>query len=481
MADNTSSMDASTTNPNDPGQPSPACAGCAARDRRIAELEGRLAEVEKVLEITRRGGKRQAAPFSKGPPKPDPKTPGRKPGDDYGTKAFRAIPSHIDETHDAPLPKACPHCGATGSSVVESYVDQQYQVEIPRRPIYRQFNVHIGACACCGKRVQGRHPLQTSDALGCCASQVGPDAQAAVVTLNKEMGLSQGKISRVMQMFYGIKLTRGGSCQIMLRAGERCEDTYTQIVKHTQAAPVAVPDETGWRVGGLMAWLHVAVTPDPRGAVAYLVHRRRGFEAMSLLLGADYAGKMTHDGWAPYNRFVHAIHQTCVAHLLRRCHEMLETAVRGAVLFPRRIKAILQQALAIRDRRDAGDILPATATRWASTLDIQMEQLLLPPRQHAGNERLAQHLWNHRAELFTFLRHDDVDATNYQAEQAIRPAVVNRKVWGGNRTEAGAAAQSILMSVLATAKRRGREAMDFVSQVLRSLPGQRPTLLAGSG
>jgi transposase len=59
--------------------------------------------------------------------------------------------------------------------------------------------------------------------------------------------------------------------------------------------------------------------------------------------------------------------------------------------------------------------------------------------------------------------------------------VVNRKVWGGNRTEAGAAAQSILMSVLATARKIDREALDYVSQVLRSLPGRRPALLIDSG
>jgi len=277
---------------------------------------------------------------------------------------------------------------------------------------------------------------------------------------------------------FGIKLTPGGACQIMLRAADRCAGEYQAIVKHTRASPWAVPDETGWRIGGKSAWLHVAVTPD---AVAYLVHEKRGFEAMALLLGAGYAGKMTHDGWAPYNKFFHAIHQTCLAHLLRRCAELLETAVRGAVRFPRRVKAMLQQALAIRDRRDGGDLLPATATRWAATLDQQMERLLLPIKQHAGNERLAEHLWNHRAELFTFLRHAEVDATNYRAEQAIRPAVVNRKVWGGNRTPAGAVAQSILMTVLATARQRSHEGMDFISQVLRSLPGHRPTLLAASG
>jgi hypothetical protein len=43
---------------------------------------------------------------------------------------------------------------------------QQFQVEIPRRPIHRQFNIHVGQCQQCHLRVQGRHPLQTSDALG---------------------------------------------------------------------------------------------------------------------------------------------------------------------------------------------------------------------------------------------------------------------------------------------------------------------------
>jgi hypothetical protein len=35
----------------------------------------------------------------------------------------------------------------------------------------------------------------------------------------------------------------------------------------------------------------------------------------------------------------------------------------------------------------------------------------------------------------------DVDATNWRAEQGIRPAVVNRKVCGGNRSDRGTAAQ----------------------------------------
>jgi transposase len=452
-----------------------ACPGCAERDRRIARLETQVQQLQQYVEALSRSAKRQAAPFSRGLPKIDPKRPGRKSGDDYGTKAFRIVPAVIDEVYDAPLPRRCPKCGGR---VIASHVDQQYQVEIPRRPICRQFNVAVGCCACCDGRVQGRHPLQTSDALGCCASQIGPEAQSAVVMLSKELGLSQGKISRFFQMFFGIKLSRGGSCQIMLRAAERCEGNYQAIVKRVQSSEWIVPDETGWRIGGWLAWLHVAVGRD---AVAYLIARERGVEASALLIGEDYAGKLIHDGWASYDRFWRAIHQTCLGHLLRRCHDLLEHATRGAVIFPRKVKAILQESLEARNQRDSRQITVAISRARADALDARMEKALEPIKSNPANERLAKHLWKHRGQLFAFLRHKGIDATNFRAEQALRPAVVNRKVWGGNRTEAGAMAQSILMTVLFTATRQGHDAMEFIAQVLRSLPTQRQSLLAGSG
>ena len=90
----------------------PDCPGCVAAAKRIADLEGRVAALEALVEQLRRGGKRQAAPFSKGPPQAEPKKPGRKGGDEYGTKARRAVPPRIDEVHEAKLPCVCPGCGS---------------------------------------------------------------------------------------------------------------------------------------------------------------------------------------------------------------------------------------------------------------------------------------------------------------------------------------------------------------------------------
>jgi transposase len=195
------------------------CAGCLALQRRLRDLQAENERLRRQLHEATRAGKRQAAPFAKGPPTSHPKKPGRKPGKDYGTKAHRPPPERIDEVHEAPLPDACPDCGGP---IEPTRVDQQYQVEIPRQPIHRQFNIHVGFCRQCRRHIQGRHSLQTSDALGAAASQLGPDAQATVVELNKQAGLSHGKVSRVLESLFGISLTPGGSVHTVLRAARRC-------------------------------------------------------------------------------------------------------------------------------------------------------------------------------------------------------------------------------------------------------------------
>jgi len=439
-------------------------------EARVAQLEARVVQLEQLLERATRANKRQAAPFSKGPPKLDPKPPGRKPGPGYGTPAFRAAPppGRIDEVHEAVLPAQCPACGGP---VHETHVACQYQVEIPRRPIYRKFNVHVGACTRCGRRVQGRHGLQSSDALGAAASQLGPDLQATIVQLNKDAGLSHGKIQRLMKTLFGIELSRGGSVQAMLRAARRCQPIYQAIMRALPQQKAITPDETGWRIGGKLAWLHVFVAERITG---YVIDRQRGLEVAQGVLGIDYAGGLIHDGWAPYDRFWQAFHQQCLAHLLRRCGAMIETATRGAVRFPRQVKALLVCALALRDRHEAGRVSDHSLAIARGRLARRLDRLLAWTRTDPANERLAKHLARHRDQLFTFLHHPEIEATNWRAEQALRPAVVNRKVWGGSRTETGAAAQSILMSVLRTCAQQHRDALALVSRTLRS---QHPRLL----
>jgi transposase len=436
----------------------------AALQREVAELRAQVQQLTRLLDEQRRAGKRQAAPFAKGPPKPEPKKPGRKPGKDYGSKAHRQPPEQIDETYEAPLPEACPDCGG---AIDETHIDHQYQVEIPRRPVHRQFNVHIGCCRQCQRRIQGRHPLQTSDALGAASSQLGADAQAAIVDFNKQAGMSHGKISRVFQTLFGIRVTRGGSTHVVLRSARRSEPVYASICDRVKQAPWIAPDETGWHVSGLPAWLHTLVSRD---ATAYVIDRSRSGDVAERLLGRDYAGILIHDGWSPYDNFEKAHHQQCLGHLLRRCHQLLQTATRGAVCFPRRVTELLQDALEVRDRYLAGELNSQGLAVCRGRLNNQLFDAIFPTKTNPASERLAKHLWNHKNDLLTFLKFPGLDATNWRAELAIRFGVILRKVWGGNRTWSGARAQAVLMSVWRTCWQRGQNALDFLSQLLRHTP-----------
>lgn len=446
-------------------------AGNAALKRRVAELEAKVARLTVIIEDLRRQGKRQAAPFSKGAPKADPKKPGRKAGAAYGKKGHRRPPATIDESIDVPLPDKSPCCGA---GVDETEVAQQYQVELPRQPIHRQFDVHVGCCQACGKRVQGRHPLQTSDALGAAAAQLGPVAQAAIVWLNKHAGMSHGKIVRCFRELFGIELTKGGAVQIMLRAGDRCEAAYQALLDQARKDPVASLDETGWRVGGLKAWLHVVVT---QLVTIYVVDPTRSAAAAVRVLGRLYAGLLLHDGWAAYdNAFDLAEHQQCLAHIIRRCDEILETANKGGVRFPRAVKALMQRALAIRDETATLPAPERSARRAdaAEALETELERLVTPAKMNAQNDTLAVFLWNHLEEWFAFLERDIEDATNWRAEHAVRAGVVNRKVSGGNRSLRGARAQGVLTSVVETCRRHARDTIDFLAQTLQ---GHAPALV----
>src|SRR5262245_49719089 len=328
----------------------PACPGCRELLLRVAELEARVAELTRKLDDALRAGRRQAAPFRKGPPKPDPKTPGRKAGDAHGRHGHRPPPppEQISECHEAVLPDACPHCQG---QLAEIDVAEQFQAEIPRRPIVRKFRVHIGHCARAGRRVQGRHPLQTSDALGASASQVGPDAQAAATLLHTQAGLSHGKVAAVFDALFGVDLTRGASAQINLRAAARLEPDYRLILDEVRASEQIAADETGWRIGGHPAWLHVWVGDR---ATAYAIDPRRSAEVLERVIGVDWPGVLSHDGFASYGRFGEAIHQQCVAHMLRRARDLLATATRGAVRFPRQVIALFTEAIHWRNATPQG-------------------------------------------------------------------------------------------------------------------------------
>jgi transposase len=437
----------------------------AELQRTVARLTEQVAKLTAALEEARRAGKRQAAPFRKKGKSRKPRKPGRKPGEQYGAQAQRAVPTpeQITEHYSVPCPAACACCGGTEIEPGDPVV--QYQVEIPQQPVYREFTMETGRCQRCGKTVRGRHELQTSAATGAAGVQLGPRAHAAFAWLHQRLGLSFGKIRQAFAELFGISLSRSTAARSCHRTAQRCAAAQQQVREQVRGSPQVVPDETGWRVGGDKAWLHEFAGLD---AVVYVIDPTRSGQVAEEILGHEWEGQLVHDGWSPYDAFTRAIHQQCTAHLLNRCRELLETANPSAARFPAAVKDLLRRGLALRDRFLAGDVSVRGLLTMAGRFTNELLCLVGVRKVNADNERLAKFLFKHHASIFNYLRHPGMDATNWRGEQAIRFGVVNRKVWGGNRTWSGARTQGVLMSVMQTCAMRGFSPITFLANALTS-------------
>jgi transposase len=443
--------------------------------RSEAERQRLRRENEKLkdeLEAARRAVYRQAAPFSRGTRVANPQRPGRKPGAAYGRCAYRAAPRHVDETYPAPLPVACPHCHG---AVRRVRIATQYQEEVPvQRPLVRRFDVDVGQCTRCRRRVQGRHPLQTSNALGAAAVQLGPQAVAFAVLLNKRYGMAYGKIAALLRDRFGLTVSRGGLVHAVHRAARQAQPTYRALCDTVRGSPVVTADETSWRVDADLQWLWAFVTPE---TTVYAIQPGRGLAQAAHVIGIDYAGVLQRDGWQSYRQFKQAAHQTCLAHLLRRCRILLLDYPNQP--FVTGVKAILQAALATRDGSRAGTVsahgLAVARGHFIERLGRLLERT---PSRRLRVRRFQQHLIVEFDAIFSFLFDPTLDATNWRAEHALRPAVVTRKMCGGgNRTARGADSQQVLTSVLRTIDQRGLDATHALVSILTArMPSVPPSL-----
>lgn len=354
----------------------------ARKDQALISQRDRIAELEKALEDAHRRSKRQAAPFSKGDPKAEPKRPGRKSGEAHGRHGRRAAPEGPpDRDLVAALPECCPDCGGR---ICHDRDETQWQVDVPEpKVVTTRFSVAVGHCESCERRLQGRHPEQVSDALGAAGCQIGPNAKSWGAWLHYGMGLSFGRVAQVLGNL-GLNLSRAAICRSSARSA--CTDLvalHHDLVARANRAPTITMDEPGWRVGGAGKWLWVAANAE---ITICWIGDGRGFDQATEVIAADYQGVLVRDGYVVYNNYSQARHQSCVAHVLRRCHNMEADLPKADAKIPAAAKAIIKDALRARD-------LPA-ADRLAAAVDLRarLDDLCARPVTNDANRRLLKHL-----------------------------------------------------------------------------------------
>lgn len=430
----------------------------------LQEKHQQLLRLEEQLAQAQQRAFRQAAPFRLPDPRrnPSPRRPGRRAGH---PGRHRPKPTRIDQRVKVPL-TACPQCLCPVQSVRDV---TQYVEEIPPvQPQNIELTTQTGYCPCCDRDVRSAHPLQVSLAEGAAGVQLGPNALAIAVELNKVKGLSRRKTCATLQTLFGLKLTPGGLSQALARVAGKLESSYEQLIQRCRAASVVHADQTSWWVGGPGHWLWVFTHP---ATTVYVVEASRGGAVVQQVLGADYAGVLVSDCLATYDDAT-AVQHKCYSHHFVALREALAEHPQLGEGFPLEVRALLRTAMLFQ-ALDADPHDPRYG-QCVQTLEHRAETLLSRPRAQPQEERIRQRLWKQRDHLFTFLKHPGVDATNNQAERQLRPAVIARKLSCSNKTDAAVRTWEILTSLAVSAAQAGESFMERVRAAVRLTPAREP-------
>jgi transposase len=407
-------------------------------------IEQLRAEIE---QLKRRGG---AAPFSKGTSKPDPKPPGRKPG--QGFFRFRTAPEEVPGAEAIAVPVAaacCPDCGGELGGLKREMVSI---TDIPVQPLpeVRRYAVEVRDCRECGRKIRGRHPDIAPGQQGATAHRVGPRVRAMAHALHYLHGVPVRKTPAIIEELTGVRLTQGAITQDAMKQGERAVGaTYKALRALVSRQSVVHTDDTGWRVAGKTAFLMAFVNPS---LSVYQVRPQHRNEEVRELVPADFGGVMICDRGRSYDaaELEGVAQQKCLAHLIRNSAKLSNEKAGQARRFPRQLKDVLQRALLLFASRQ--EMEPKAYRKQVENLNVELTAHLRDRRlRDRDNQRLlngvgAQH---DQGRVLRFLYHG-VEATNNRAERDLRPAVIARKVSHCSKNERGARAFEAFISVLHT-------------------------------
>src|SRR2546429_636900 len=265
-----------------------------------------------------------------------------------------------------------------------------------RKTIWRRFDIDIGHCEKCHKRVQGRDSRQTSDALGAAKVQLGPEALALAVRMNKDLAMPHADVAAVLRDGFQLQVNRSTIARAVDRVARRGAPTWHALRDAARRSMVNGMDETGWNVAAQLRWLWVAVSEQ----VTFCdILPGRGFDEAASILGADYKGWLTHDGWQVYYKFLKAGHQSCLNHLLDRAKKLIESASARAARFPLRVQEVFKQALALAERYKNKEISLHGLLTATGRLEVKLDRVLNNPGRDPANRRFRNHLDHERPYL----------------------------------------------------------------------------------
>jgi len=419
----------------------------------IALLKAQIAELNRkgYSEATPSGMRPvYAKPSSKG----RRKRPGRKKGHP-GSRRRR--PERVDRIKEHTLSE-CPDCHGPLSEL--PHPRTRYTEEIVPVPVeVTEHRIHRYWCKECKRIVEPK----VTDALP--RSTIGLRSLIFSCWQHYGLGIPIEKILEMFNQAFQFKLTKGGLIQAWERLALLLKPIYDSIGSQAKGSAVLNADETGWRVNGKTNWLWCFTN---KLVVYFIIDRSRGSPVVKRVLGKIFDGVLISDFFGAYNRLKALAKQRCIAHLLRELVKV-DSSNRSEQwrAFRKRLCRLLRDAIKLH--KNAKELNEAVYNRRKERLHRRLEGIYTPSYQDADCKRLVKRLRRHKDEILTFLDHPEVSPDNNYAERQLRPAVTSRKNSYGNRSQRGALAQAVHMSIFRTLYLREKDPVDTLVNLVQHI------------
>jgi transposase len=383
----------------------------------------------------------------------------------------RLLPDHLDRTVRVPAPTICPHCAAAGLQPTgETHEQIQEDIILQPKTVVTAYQHETALCPNCRRPV-----FQTAEGeLRNC--QIGPSAKAAAVFLRHEFRLSYRNVGKILGQLFGLSFVPASAMAFDHATACAAEPIYEEIRNKVRAAEIIHGDETHWRIDGQHAYIWFA--GNPRFGFFHIDHSRSGEVALEIF-GPRFQGSLVADDYAAYNLIEPKNRQSCLAHLIRKAKEVAQTIGLlpdplqdpDDLRFCDQIRTLLSEACKIGRLRDTGQLSFINAQAKRPALYAALRRICKAPCQHPEAENLRQRLLDPKRDhhrIFTFLDVNHMPPTNNYAEQTLRHPVIFRKLIFGSRSNWGAHALAVNLSLIHTAKCRQREIIPLLKTILLS-------------
>jgi transposase len=366
-------------------------------------------------------------------------------------------------------PLSCPECQAIVKTQTTAPTKVQQVAELVEQPVeIREYRRPLCQCTNCGWSGYSQLPPSVLEGFS-----YGPRLCSVVGWLGYGGNLPWRKQEYFVKQVLGVPISQGSLAKMQRYFQQSLQPIYQQWLSYVQQPGVRCVDETTYCIDGIKYWLWVA-TSD-RVCVLLLAATRSSAE-LKQLLGEDFKGILSSDCFSAYNPQSAVAKQKCLTHLERDLEALNNSRFEGNRLFTQAVGEILTTARTLYRDYHAGKLSREDITQKRPVIEAQLLVALYNPPENgwpADAQRLANRIQRHWAEWFTFLDHPEVKPDNNDAERALRPVVVHRKVTGGARSDWGAQLVGQMFSFLETVRLQGGEAIAQLYELL-SLAGRSP-------